>query len=185
MDPRSHLNGAPNPTYAVPNSACQMQVFSRHAGKSLLRYYGFVMRDPYLGTGFCKSFPVMPERIRKSRKPEIMVVQDPTSSGNPDRGIQIQPELCETLCFPNAGITEVHTRLACTKLCVFKGLDEASELSAMCYVHKLMQCACQDADASSGPKHAPCRSWKCEVQKTAKPEGANGSVLCRDKVMSA
>ena len=102
-----------------------------------------------------------------------------------EQGVQIQPELCETLCYPNAGVAEVHTRVSCTKLCVFKGLDQSSEQAAMCYVHKLMHCACQDGDAGSGKKTSQCRSWKCEVQKTAKPDGANGAVLCRDKVMSA
>ena len=69
-------------------------------------------------------------------------------------------------------------------VCKVLRLDVFAE-AAMCYVHKLMQCACQDGDAGSGKKTAQCRSWKCEVQKAAKPDGANGAVLCRDKVMSA
>merc|ERR1712216_64073 len=105
--------------------------------------------------------------IEFSTKIEEMRAVDPVTN----QGVNVAPELCDTHCYPNAGSTEVHTRVSCTKLCTFKAIDIASENSAMCYVHKLMQCQCRDADAESGTKTQMCGAWQCEVQKTATPEG--------------
>ena len=75
IDTRSTVGGKPNPNYAVPNSACQMRVkFSKRQRHPTL--YGFVMTDPYLGTGACMRYPRLPTRIMTSTK----VARNPPSN---------------------------------------------------------------------------------------------------------
>jgi len=168
----------------TPNDACKKKTD------------GFVLADAYVGTGFCTAYPLLPKAIRESTQIESLLLIDPRNLHQANQagggvkglledvkqGIRTQPEVCKTMCYPNADVAEVHTRVACTKLCTIKAADRVTQQSALCYIHKLMHCECRDG-AMSAPKLQPCGKWACNVKKTAYPVGEHPS-LCREKVMS-
>jgi len=143
-----------SPQLGAANSACEFRRDMTKGGVNQ-KVYGFVMQNPFLGTGYCKEFPVL---------------GNGTTHG----------EQCVTHCFPEVG-SNVFPRVSCSRLCTSRVLDLETDTTQTCHIHKMLLCECHSPCARSNTCNEECKKWSCAVGKVSD----NDHSRCAEKLMTA
>lgn len=93
-----------------------------------------------------------------------IIVTDPYLSTGYCQKIPAASGQCTEACHPKT-LHDVHTRLACSKVCTISVTDENYGTSQLCHMGKVVSCECK----SFSQVTKKCSAWKCTSVKQGNP----------------